>query len=247
LFANSTGNNNTVLGSQALISNISGSNNTVVGYASGSAITSGSKNTIIGGYTGNNGGLDIRTASNHIVLSDGDGNPRGIFDGSGNFLVNTTSQILSGKTSIAWNANSYNGIVLSETDNVSGTTFMIFAEGTTICGGVYRVGATSAVAFTTTSDYRLKTNVQPMTGALAKVAQLKPVTYDWIAGGSSQGFIAHELQAVIPDAVTNEKDAVDKDGNPKYQGVDTSYLVATLTAAIQELKAEFDAYKATHP
>jgi hypothetical protein len=47
--------------------------------------------------------------------------------------------------------------------------------------------------------------------------------------------------------VTGEKDAVDADGNPKYQGIDTSFLVATLTAAIQELKAEFDAYKASHP
>ena len=87
-----------------------------------------------------------------------------------------------------------------------------------------------------------------MTGALAKVAQLKPVTYKWKADGSDgQGFIAHELQAVVPDCVTGEKDAVDENGNPKYQGVDTSFLVATLTAAIQELKAEFDAYKTTHP
>ena len=87
-----------------------------------------------------------------------------------------------------------------------------------------------------------------MTGALAKVAQLKPVTYKWKSDGSAgQGFIAHELQAVVPDCVTGEKDAVDENGKPKYQGVDTSFLVATLTAAIQELKAEFDAYKATHP
>jgi hypothetical protein len=159
-------------------------------------------------------------------------------DSSGNLLVNTTSQILSGKTCVAWNANSYNGIVLSETNNVSGTTFIIFAEGNTVCGGIYRVASTSAVTYTTTSDYRLKENVQPMTGALAKVARLKPVTYKWKEDGSeAQGFIAHELQEVVPDCVTGEKDAVDADGNPKYQGIDTSFLVATLTAAIQELKA----------
>ena len=87
-----------------------------------------------------------------------------------------------------------------------------------------------------------------MTGALAIVAQLKPVTYKWkVDGSDGQGFIAHELQAVVPDCVSGEKDAIDADGKPKYQGVDTSFLVATLTAAIQELKAEFDAYKATHP
>ena len=87
-----------------------------------------------------------------------------------------------------------------------------------------------------------------MQNALATVAQLNPVTYTWKADGSDgQGFIAHELQAVVPDCVTGEKDAVDADGNPVYQGIDTSFLVATLVAAIQELKSDFDAYKATHP
>jgi len=100
---------------------------------------------------------------------------------------------------------------------------------------------------------------------LAKVAQLKPVTYKWKSDGSdSQGFIAHELQAVVPECVVGEKDAVkeqqyevtsavkDDEGNivteavmgtriaPVYQGIDTSFLVATLTAAIQELKAIVD-------
>jgi hypothetical protein len=62
-----------------------------------------------------------------------------------------------------------------------------------------------------------------------------------------QGFIAHELQAVVPECVSGEKDAVKADGKPNYQSVDHSKLVATLTAAIQELKAEFDAYKTAHP
>ena len=84
-----------------------------------------------------------------------------------------------------------------------------------------------------------------MVGALATVAQLKPVTYKWKADGSDgQGFIAHELQAVVPDCVTGEKDAVDEEGNPKYQGIDTSFLVATLTAAIQEQQAMITALQA---
>lgn len=103
----------------------------------------------------------------------------------------------------------------------------------------------SGTSFVTTSDYRLKENISPMTGALATVAQLNPVTYTWkVDGSDGQGFIAHELQAVVPDCVTGEKDAVDAEGNPVYQGIDTSFLVATLTAAIQELKAELDALKA---
>ena len=84
-----------------------------------------------------------------------------------------------------------------------------------------------------------------MQNALARNAQLKPVTYTWKADGSSgEGFIAHELQAVCPDAVTGEKDAVDNDGNPVYQGVDTSFLVGHLVACINELKAEIDELKA---
>ena len=108
----------------------------------------------------------------------------------------------------------------------------------------------SATTYSTSSDYRLKENIAPMRGALATVQALKPVTYTWkVDGSNGQGFIAHELAEVVPDCVSGEKDAVDtytdEDGNEqtriKPQGVDTSFLVATLTAAIQELKAIVDA------
>jgi hypothetical protein len=111
----------------------------------------------------------------------------------------------------------------------------------------------SSTSYVTSSDYRLKENIAPMTGALATVAQLKPCTYKWkVNGTDGQGFIAHELQAVVPECVTGEKDAVeiytDEEGNEqtriKPQGVDTSFLVATLTAAIQELSAKNDALEA---
>lgn len=151
---------------------------------------------------------------------------------------------------------------ISSLDNVAGTyisgdgTMAIQRSGTcatfnrfTSDGGVLvfrrqgtAVGsvsvATSTTAYNTTSDYRLKENVAPMTGALATVSALKPCTYTWKADGSQgQGFIAHELAEVVPDCVTGEKDAVDAEGNPEYQGIDTSFLVATLTAAIQEQQA----------
>jgi hypothetical protein len=96
----------------------------------------------------------------------------------------------------------------------------------------------SSTSYVTSSDYRLKENIAPMTGALAKVAQLKPVTYKWKSDGSDgQGFIAHELAEVCPLAVSGEKDAVNKDGDIEPQGIDTSFLVATLTAAVQEQQA----------
>jgi hypothetical protein len=125
--------------------------------------------------------------------------------------------------------------------------FYVTNSSTTIIGNIYNAGGTNT-QYNTSSDYRLKENIAPMTGALAKVKLLKPCTYTWkLTGAEGQGFIAHELQEVIPDAVHGEKDAVDEDGNVVSQGIDTSYVVATLTAAIQELKAEFDAYKRAHP
>jgi hypothetical protein len=123
----------------------------------------------------------------------------------------------------------------------SGTAYAQFGYNGAGIGSITQNG-TTAVAYNTSSDYRLKENIAPMTGALATVSQLKPVTYSWKADGSDgQGFIAHELQEVMPDCVTGEKDAVDAEGNPVHQGIDTSFLVATLTAAIQELKAIVDA------
>jgi hypothetical protein len=92
----STGNNNTYIGAEAGLSATSGTFNTFVGYGAGYLVTTGGKNSIIGAYSGNQGGLDIRTASNYIVLSDGDGNPRGIFDSSGNLLVGVVTANANG-------------------------------------------------------------------------------------------------------------------------------------------------------
>jgi hypothetical protein len=100
------------------------------------------------------------------------------------------------------------------------------------------VTGTSSVSYASNSDYRLKENVLPITGALAKVTALKPVTYNWkIDGADGEGFIAHELQEVCPLAVHGEKDAVEENGKIIPQSIDPSKLVATLTAAIQEQQA----------
>jgi hypothetical protein len=119
------------------------------------------------------------------------------------------------------------------TDN--GTVLEFRRSGTQV-GGVNVT--TTATTYATSSDYRLKETIIPMTGALAKVALLKPSIYKWkVDGSDGQGFIAHELQAIVPECVTGKKDAVDAEGNPVHQGIDTSFLVATLTAAIQEQQA----------
>ena len=142
----------------------------------------------------------------------------------------------------------YTGLAIKDTDASTGGSIVAFTNSTNNGIGSISHNATNTVAYNTSSDYRMKEDVQPMTCALNKVALLKPVTYKWreeFGGGDGQGFIAHELQEVVPDCVHGTKDAVDADGNPKYQGIDTSFLVATLTAAIQELKAINDTQAAT--
>jgi uncharacterized protein YaiE (UPF0345 family) len=167
-------------------------------------------------------------------------------DASGNFLLNQfTDTTLYDNTSgagVCYRAGASFDI-LSASDNAlilnrTGTDGSIaqFRKGGTTVGSISV--AASTTAYNTSSDYRLKENVQPMIGALDKIALLNPVTYNWKVDGSyGQGFIAHELQAVVPDCVTGEKDAVDADGKPQHQGVDTSFLVATLVKAVQEQQA----------
>lgn len=147
-------------------------------------------------------------------------------------------QIYQSSNGTEWAINATSGSVSNfYSDNGSA---LVFAGQILVNGNI--------TGYTSVSDYRLKENIVPMVGALATIAQLNPVTYTFKDGGQkSQGFIAHELQAVVPDCVTGEKDAVKEDGTPNYQGVDTSFLVATLTAAIQELNSKFDAYVASHP
>ena len=158
--------------------------------------------------------------------------------------LDTSGNLLVGGTGLASAGNSY--ATLRGGDNTSIETYRIgtgtrtqiaFYNGTagsaTLVGTIQTSG--SNTSYNTSSDYRLKENIAPMIGALDKVALLKPCTYVWKRDGSAgEGFIAHELAEVIPDCVSGEKDAVDAEGKPVYQGIDTSFLVATLTAAIQE-------------
>jgi hypothetical protein len=172
---------------------------------------------------------------------------RARIDSSGNFLVASTSvPTTNGFAALQYSGGTYTRIA----HNSSGATsdgYIQFWWNNTQIGQVSQNG-TTGITYGTSSDYRLKENIEPMQNALATVAALKPCIYKWkVDGSDGQGFIAHELQSIVPDAVIGEKDAVNEDGSIKPQAIDTSFLVATLTAAIQELNAKFEAYKATHP
>lgn len=138
---------------------------------------------------------------------------------------------------------------------------------TTSVGNIYRFhsddGAANVLAgtisvngnvctYTSVSDRRLKENILPIENALDTISRLNPVSFTWKQNGAAgQGFIADELQSVIPDAVVGQPNATENvdvfDANgvkvgsevkPSYQAVDTSVLIATLTKAVQELSAK---------
>jgi hypothetical protein len=118
-----------------------------------------------------------------------------------------------------------------------------FIYSTTFVGQIVTTG--SGVLYQSNSDYRLKENVVQMTGALDRVNQLNPSRFNFIGHEETvDGFLAHELQQVVPQAVTGEKDATKEDGTPKYQGVDHSQIVPLLVGAIKELKQEIETLKA---
>jgi len=213
--------------------NSGASSSTYLQITHADAGTGASDGLLIGLGVGSSPNANIIQYENAPMLFFTNGTEAMRIDASQNLLVGTTSALTGGSGKIqvlgAATSNAMNMQV-----GTNGYPAINFNNASSSQQGYIQVNS-STVLYVSVSDYRLKQNILPMTGALAKVALLKPVTYKWkLDGSNGQGFIAHELAEVCPEAVTGGKDAVDKDGNPKYQGIDTSFLVATLTAAIQE-------------
>ena len=218
------------------------------------------------------GGIDYQHSTDKLYFySATQGNM--VLDGSGNLIIaNAGSSATSNNNGIvnfAGGATNYSHI----SGTASGTTYIGFNYNASTIGSITQNG-TTAVLYNTTSDYRLKSDVTPIQNALTTIEALNPVSFTWIDGRKDDGFIAHELQAVIPNCVTGEKDAtriekyeispaipaeIDADGKtikeaieavmggrevPVYQQMDNSGVIPFLVKAIQELKAEVDALKA---
>jgi hypothetical protein len=181
------------------------------------------------------------------------GAERARIDASGNLLVGTTSANFSissqtmsgfgvssaGFVTIGRNSDYCLALQRNGTDGVA----QFFFKGNSQVGTISVT--TTNTAYNTSSDYRLKEDVQPMVGATDRLMALKPVNFAWKADGSRvDGFLAHEAQEVVPECVTGEKDAVDDEGNPVYQGIDQSKIVPLLVAALQEALTKIEALEA---
>jgi hypothetical protein len=143
------------------------------------------------------------------------------------------------------NANRYGMSIQCGADNAAGTNYaLVFDDGDgTRQGEITFSGGTTT--YGTSSDYRLKENVQPIENALNRLARLRPVKWNWKRNGlESEGFVAHELQEVVPIAVAGEKDAVNENGDPVYQSVGAANVVPLLTKALQEAMARIEQLEA---
>jgi hypothetical protein len=163
---------------------------------------------------------------------------------SGSMADLTPGQVISGTGGFAIMSRVGNPPLLLQRTSTTGQIQQFFYNGTQ----VGNISITTAnTAYNTSSDYRVKTGVQPFdTGALDKLDLLFPVSFEWTDRpelGRQDGFLAHEVQAVIPYAVEGEKDAIYEDGEPALQGVDHSKMVPLLVAAIRELRREVEALK----
>tara|TARA_R110000822_G_scaffold6797_2_gene28467 strand:+ start:1935 stop:3500 length:1566 start_codon:yes stop_codon:yes gene_type:complete len=189
--------------------------------------------------TGTGSDFAIRS-SNALAFLTGGATERARIDSNGRLLIGTTTNNFASRF-VVFNDASYT--IESQRTTTANEGHMAFVNANGAVGSIFTNG--SATSYNTSSDYRLKNTIAPMTGALAKVALLNPCTYKWNADGSDgEGFIAHELAEVVPQCVTGSKDAVDEEGNPQYQGIDVSFLVATLTAAIKEQQVIIESLKA---
>lgn len=163
--------------------------------------------------------------------------------------INRVGEILFGSAtttapSFFFTPGSDGGALVKDTDSTNARTHIVFRINGTQVGSITTSG--SATAYNTSSDYRLKEHVTAVTDGISRLQQLKPSRFNFIVDPDKtvDGFIAHEVYSVVPEAIHGAKDEVDADGNPVYQGIDQSKLVPLLTAALQEAIGEIESLKA---
>jgi len=224
------------------------------------------KTSVADAWVRNIGNMDIAAASGGatgqlITFSNG-ANYAGLTErmritGSGQLLVGTTSLYGSSNALLHINVDKVatgGGAVMSECTGTGDVFHYHFRNGNGGVGGIKTTSSSSA--FVTSSDYRLKENIDYTFDATSRLKQLKPCRFNFTVDESNtllDGFLAHEVSSIVPEAIHGTKDATkvqdvfDSDGVktgtetvPDYQGIDQSKLVPLLVKTIQELEARIE-------
>lgn len=190
------------------------------------------------GYYSSNGGythesfIEFRLTDMRIFMGEGTGNFK--FEGGNNTGYDFERPVTFSEP-----------VEMFDTTTGTGYTWIKFlnGDGSTQYGAIYR--SYSSMVYGTSSDYRLKNNVVELTGACARLRQIPVKRFSFIEHPEKtvDGFLAHEVQEIVPEAIVGEKDQTDQDGNPIYQVIDQSKLVPLLTKALQEALDEIDDLK----
>jgi len=180
--------------------------------------------------------------SAHLVFHAGGNTERMRLTSAGNFHVGCTATPSSSVSGFMFSSDQF----YTSAGNTTNTNTQIrFINGNGLVGSVTVSG--SSTSFNTSSDYRIKENVDYTWDATARLKQLKPARFNFIADDTNtlvDGFLAHEVSSIVPEAITGTKDKVDDNGDAVMQSIDQSKLVPLLVKTIQELEARITALEA---
>ena len=228
--------NNTGVGVQALLNNTNGNNNTGIGASALAGATNGNYNIAVG----NGAGSNLKTGDNNIDIGNA-----GVTTETGIIRIGTPGNQTAAYLAGVCNATAGYGCQQGTSGGSFGHTFNFWWTGTQLQAWV---DTTDVGVVSLTSDQRLKENIEPMTDdALTRVMALRPSTFNYKNipgtifqgdGQTQEGFIADELQQVIPSAVNGQKDGLTPKGNIQPQTVNLMPVVAVLTKAVQDQQKE---------
>ena len=198
---------------------------------------------------------DNSTSQNIFLLAEGNDfkiqtntAERMRIESNGSVIIGATSEP-NGSTGGAGFINDTNDrkLLICAVTNTSSRELIEFRNPNGTVGKIQT--SASATSYSTSSDYRLKENVSYDFDATSRLKQLKPARFNFIADADTtvDGFLAHEVSDIVPEAITGTKDAVKEDGTPDYQGIDQSKLVPLLVKTIQELEARITTLEANNP
>ena len=256
-----SGTGNVAVGYQSGLLVNTGEKNTLIGYQAGYDLEEGDENTYIGYDVDGNStnaqnraaiGYGITTqADDSVTLGNNDVTAVYMAQDSGARVYGSGATLGEGTFSSSAetlrlrpisDSGAEDYIIFSEVDDVGDHFHVRYSNDNGVVGSIKTNG--SATAFNTSSDYRLKENEVAISDGLTRLNQLKPYRFNFKTDADTtlDGFFAHELAEIVPQAVSGEKDAIDPNGvDIAPQGVDASKLVPLLVAAVQELTAKVEA------